>query len=63
MFSSARVAADKAKAAAQDLWKTLHGDALIEGMSNQEAAQKADIVVLTVPYSAHRETLKSVKDC
>ena len=53
---------DKAKAAAQDLWKTLHGDALIEGMSNQEAAQKADIVVLTVPYSAHRETLESVKD-
>ena len=54
--------ADKAKAAAQDLWKMLDGDALIEGLSNQEAAQKADIVVLTVPYSAHRETLKSVKD-
>jgi len=54
--------ADKAKAAAQDLWKMLDGNVLIEGLSNQEAAQKADVVVLTVPYSAHRETLESVKD-
>ena len=53
---------DKAKAAAQDLWKTLDGNGLIEGLSNQEAAQKADVVVLTVPYAAHRDTLKSVKD-
>jgi len=54
--------ADKAKAAAQDLLKILHGNALVEGLSNQEAAQKADIVVLTVPYSAHRDTLESVKE-
>src|ERR1700690_50039 len=53
---------DRAKAAAQDLWKMLEGDVLIEGLSNQEAAQKADIVVLTVPYAAHRETLESVKE-
>jgi NADPH-dependent F420 reductase len=32
------------------------------GASNLEVAQMADIVVLTVPYSAHRETLESVKD-
>ena len=54
--------ADKAKAAAQDLWKMLEGNALIEGLSNREAAQKADMVVLAVPYSAHRDTLESVKD-
>ena len=54
--------ADKAKAAAQDLWKMLRGDALLEGLSNPEAAQKADIVVLTVPYAAHRETLEAVKE-
>ena len=54
--------ADKARAAAQDLWKMLDGNLLIEGLSNQEAAQRADIVVLTVPYSAHRDTLESVKD-
>ena len=38
------------------------GDAAMEGLSNLEAAQKADIVVLTVPYAAHRATLESVKD-
>jgi len=54
--------AEKAKVAAQDLWKMLHGDVLIEGLSNQEAALKADIVVLAVPYAAHRVTLESVKD-
>src|SRR5258707_2196618 len=54
-------AEEKAKAAAQELWKTLEGQALIEGMSNAEAAQKADIIVLSVPYSAHRETLDSIK--
>jgi NADPH-dependent F420 reductase len=31
-------------------------------MSNQEAAPQADIVVLTVPYAAHRITLESLKD-
>ena len=54
--------ADKAKAAAQDLWKMLDGNGLVEGLPNQEAAQKADVVVLTVPFAAHRETLESVKD-
>ena len=52
---------DKAKAAAQEVWKMLRGEALIEGCSNAEAAQKADIAVLTVPYAAHRETLESVR--
>jgi 8-hydroxy-5-deazaflavin:NADPH oxidoreductase len=31
------------------------------GTSNAEAAAQADIVVLTVPYAAHRDTLESVK--
>jgi NADPH-dependent F420 reductase len=34
---------------------------VIEGMSNLDAAQQADIVVLTVPYVAHRNTLENVK--
>ena len=33
----------------------------IEGMSNLDAAGKADIVALTVPYAAHRKTLEYVK--
>ena len=54
--------ADKAQAAAKEVLDMLGGDAFIEGMDNIEAARKADIIVLTVPYSAHRATLESVKD-
>ncbi len=53
---------EKAYDAVKELLLLLEGEALIEGMSNLEAAQKADIVVLTVPYAAHRSTLESVKD-
>ena len=34
----------------------------IDGMSNSDAVKQADIVVLAVPYIAHRETLEAVKD-
>ncbi len=34
----------------------------IKGMDNLSAAQHADIVVLTVPYEAHRQTLETVKN-
>jgi len=40
----------------------MDGAGSVVGMSNPEAAAQADIVVLTVPYSAHRATLESVKD-
>jgi NADPH-dependent F420 reductase len=40
----------------------LEGSTSIVGMENLEAAQLANIVVLTVPYSAHRETLEGVKE-
>jgi len=53
---------EKAKSAAQELMDMLSGDALIEGTNNVEAAKKANIVVLTVPYSAHKETIEAVKD-
>jgi len=55
-------AAEKAQATAQELSDLLAGKAAIEGLSNPEAVQKADIVVLTVPYAAHKDTLASVKD-
>ena len=54
--------ADRARAAAQDLRTMLGGGAHVEGLSNQEAAQRAEIVAVTVPYAAHRETLESVKE-
>jgi NADPH-dependent F420 reductase len=37
------------------------GDARIRGMENRQAAAAAEIVVLTVPYTAHLSTLESVK--
>lgn len=52
----------KAKATASELGELLGGKAVIEGTSNVTAARKADLVVLTVPYSAHRETLDSVRE-
>lgn len=55
-------AAEKAQAAAAELMTMFAGNALIEGRVNSEAVQHADIVVLTVPYAAHRETLEAVKD-
>jgi NADPH-dependent F420 reductase len=53
---------EKAVAAAEEIGMMLGGQAHIEGLSNLEAAQKADIIVITVPYSAHRSTLEGLKD-
>jgi NADPH-dependent F420 reductase len=52
----------KAQAAAVELGEMLGGNAIIEGASNVNTAKRADLVVLTVPYSAHRETLESVRE-
>jgi NADPH-dependent F420 reductase len=54
--------ATKAHDAVKEILGLLEGEAAIEGMTNPEAAQKANIVVLTVPYAAHKSTLESVKD-
>ncbi len=53
---------EKAVTAASQIMELLDGSGSVVGMSNQEAAQQANIVVLTVPYAAHRETLESVRD-
>lgn len=37
------------------------GEALIQGMANPEAAAAAEVVALTVPFSAHQSTIESVK--
>jgi 8-hydroxy-5-deazaflavin:NADPH oxidoreductase len=54
--------ADKAITAASEIEKMLGEGITIEGLSNLEAARGADIVVVTVPYVAHRDTLESVKN-
>jgi NADPH-dependent F420 reductase len=53
---------EKAVKAASEIMELLEGSSSVVGMTNLEAAQQADIVVLTVPYAAHRETLEGVKE-
>jgi NADPH-dependent F420 reductase len=52
---------EKAERVAAELNQRL-GDDLIRGMANPDAAAAADLVVLTVPYSAHAPTLESIRD-
>ena len=52
---------EKAQRAADELNLAL-GSASVRGASNTSAAAGADVVVLTVPYAAHKDTLMSVKD-
>ena len=53
---------EKAVTTASEIMELLEGSSSVVGTTNPEAAEQADIVVLAVPYSAHRETLESVKD-
>src|SRR4030095_6372265 len=53
---------EKAVTVASEIMEMLEGSSSLVGTSNHEAAELANIVVLTVPYIAHRETLESVKD-
>ena len=53
---------EKAVTAASEIMSLMDGSTSVVGMSNLEAAGQANIVVLTVPYAAHRDTLESVKD-
>lgn len=53
--------AEKAQSRAGEINAMLGGDYLT-GMANPDAAAKADVVVLSVPYTAHKATLEGVKD-
>ncbi len=53
---------EKAEATAVELRGMLGSQASVEGVSNLAAAREADIAALTVPYSAHRETLEAVTE-
>lgn len=52
---------EKASATASEINQMLDMESSVVGMGNLEAAQQADIVALTVPYAAHRETLEMIK--
>ena len=49
---------ERAVSAASELMEMLEGSSSLVGASNREAAELANIVVLSVPYEAHRETLE-----
>lgn len=54
---------EKARRAAAEIRERLHApDAPVFGVSNLEAARQADVVVLSVPYAAHRSTLEAVRE-
>jgi 8-hydroxy-5-deazaflavin:NADPH oxidoreductase len=53
---------EKAVTAASEIMELLEGSSSVVGATNLEVAEQADIVVLTVPYAGHRETLENVKD-
>src|SRR5437879_2763769 len=53
--------ADRAHTVAERLRQTLGSGAAIEGDENSAAVARAEIVVLTIPFSAHAETLKNLK--
>jgi NADPH-dependent F420 reductase len=52
---------EKAEAAVKDLKEILGSDCQINGAANPEAAQAADLVVMTVPFGVHKEMLESLK--
>ncbi len=53
---------EKAQTTARELSDLIHETDLVTGMTNVEAAGKADIAVLAVPYQAQRATLEAVKE-
>lgn len=52
--------AEKAQTAAAEMNATLGSD-VVMGMANEDAAKEAGIVVLSVPYDAHKATLEGVR--
>lgn len=52
---------EKARLAAEEL-NGLLGAGNVKGLENPEAASGADLVVLTVPFAVHQETLRLIKD-
>jgi 8-hydroxy-5-deazaflavin:NADPH oxidoreductase len=52
---------EKAKAAASKIQNLVGKDSRVSGLVNTEAANRTDIVVVTVPFTALIDTIKSIK--
>lgn len=53
--------AEKAKTAVDELKKLLDASADLIGMTNEEAARQADLVVITVPFDVHKAMCEQMK--
>ncbi|HEX2979236.1 MAG TPA: NADPH-dependent F420 reductase [Anaerolineaceae bacterium] len=51
---------EKAQAAAAEIMEKAGGNVQVEGMENPAAARAGEVVVITVPYSAHQSTLQAL---
>jgi 8-hydroxy-5-deazaflavin:NADPH oxidoreductase len=52
---------EKARAAASKIQISVGKDSRVSGLVNMEAAMRADVVVVTVPFTALIDTIKSIK--
>jgi hypothetical protein len=52
---------EKAQTAVSEVNDIIGDSGKLTGMVNPEAASKGDIIVVTVPYAAHRETIQMLK--
>ena len=53
---------EKAKDSAAKLKEILGTNVSVDGLPNEQAAAKGDVVILTVPFGAHMNIIKSIKD-
>jgi NADPH-dependent F420 reductase len=53
--------AEKAMAAVEEVKEIVGGIIQLTGLVNEDAAKLADIIVVTVPYGAHRDTMGMLK--
>jgi NADPH-dependent F420 reductase len=52
---------EKAERVAAEL-NQIPGAEAVQGLSNEQAAAKANIAIVTVPYSAHQPTMQSIRE-
>jgi NADPH-dependent F420 reductase len=53
---------EKAQAAVEDLRKLFTTPEDVVGMANEDAAGKADLIVMTVPFGAHKAMCEQIKE-
>lgn len=54
--------AEKGAGRAADAVRILGGDADVEGTTNEEAAERGDVVFVTVPYAGQADIYRAIKD-